>query len=451
MISLIALLAFVLVVTLKSISHALGVWLVMMIAHGFLVEVLGPGVIHLPLYSGLIILAAILARKQWNFVQHRSLMLFAILTLVMLIASAQGLDPGRSLNILMLYLKVFMLALLIGGALRTETDVKLLTLYCLGGTVFGALIAIYQYKTGTFTLQNIYVTRAAGLNGDPNDTAMLLLAGVPLAVYWAHAAKKISFQIFFMICLLMLLSSLMLTGSRGGFVSLILISMLFYLRKPSVKATFAGIILVVVAIIILPQSYIERINTLTTGEAKHGGKSLDKRRILLETGVVALFKNPVLGAGAGNYSAAFEIAKGKGVLPNASAGIGKSSHFTAHNMYLEFFIENGFVGGLLLLMIFFISVKNLLVYDRVMKRPRRDRFSFGFCTSLALISMLFSCLFLSQAKSPVLWFLVGLGLAVTKIKPEKIAIDDSVGGTIEKYSKGVILKHSKMPMTLNNK
>jgi len=449
MAALVVILVLISIIALKSVRHALGLWLVIMIAHGFLVGLFGSGVIHLPLFTGLLILVFIVIQKQWRPVQNASLLIFGILTVIMLLAAVQGLDTGRSAFIVLLYLKVFMLALLIGGVLKTDKDVKMLTLYCLAGTVFGALIAIYQYKTGAFALQNIYVERAGGLSSDPNDTAMLLLAGVPIAVYWAHVSEKLTLKVFFLICILVLLFGLILTGSRGGFVSLVLVAMIFYFRKPTIKASFVGIILVITAVIIAPQSYKDRIGTLVTGQDERG-KSLESRSTLLKTGIKAFFNHPVLGVGAGNYSSAFNLAKGMKMVSNTGNSIGKSRNFTAHNMYLEFFIENGLIGGLLLLSIFYMSIKNLFTYDKGQYGNKISQFSFGFCTSLALLGMLFACLFLSQGKNPVLWFLVGIGLAVANIKSSGHVKKVEKNENVKINNDGVIHKKGKSSVLLKN-
>ena len=46
--------------------HAAGMWLIIMIIHGLLVEVLGETAAHLPLYVGVTVSLCILFRGRWS-------------------------------------------------------------------------------------------------------------------------------------------------------------------------------------------------------------------------------------------------------------------------------------------------------------------------------------------------------------------------------------------------
>jgi O-antigen ligase len=113
-----------------------------------------------------------------------------------------------------------------------------------------------------------------------------------------------------------------------------------------------------------------------------------------------------LGIGAGNFGE-FNERMSAGVL------IKKRTHQqVAHNMYLQFFVENGIFSGILFLIILSYPMLSLFKYDKFNK-DEDSVYGLGFCMAASLFALLFAGLFLSTAKNPVLWFFVGIGLATS--------------------------------------
>ncbi len=388
--------------------HALGIWLVMMIIHGFLVELMGDIARHLPMYSGLLILTMIFARRKWVGVQQNILVLFGLLIALMVIAALAGLDPENSMVKIFLYSKGFLLAILIAGTIKNNAQIQTLTLYCLVGIFIGVCLAYYQHFTGTYVIDSPHLKRVGGLSNDPNDTALLLLAGIPLTLYWGVHTKAVYLKLFFYAFFALIIGAVVLTQSRGGFVALCLLLLCIYLRKPTVVTTALGVVLVSVGLLFTPETYWERINTLVTGEER--GRSLSGRMMYVERGVGAFMNNPALGVGMGNFGKAISITNSSAVY----VGQQKTDHKAAHNMYLEFFVENGLIAGIIFLAIFSIALIQLIRYDKS-NESEFSVYGIGFCLAMSLAAMLFAGLFLSQGKNSVLWFFVGLGLAAYMI------------------------------------
>ena len=401
-----------------SVVHAMGLLLALMILHGVLVLWAGESTIHLPLFAGAIILAAILATGTWRKPGGSIIALFAVLILAMCMAAFAGLDQANSLFWLVQYAKGFLLALLVAGIVRSEHDIKLLTLYCLAAVVIGASLTAYQHMTGAYAISTIYEQRASGLTGDPNDTAMLLIIGIPLAWYWFTKSPHIVLKAIFFSALLLLLISVMLTGSRGGFVTLALLAFVIYLKRPTFSVTIIGLVMAGVLTAVVPHAYWDRVETLVAGKDQHGGASLGNRAKLLLTGLEIFSENPLLGVGSGNFGLAFATHGRGGSVRNLasqhlSSQAGKFG--VAHNLHLEFFVEHGVVAGFILWAIFCRALSNLVRYVEVRGDDGGNHFHLGFSLALALGGMLFAGLFLSQGKNPVLWFLVGMGFAVVQV------------------------------------
>jgi hypothetical protein len=401
--------------TIFSTAHGLGLWLVLMIIHGFLVERLGDIGIHMPLYCGLIICISIIVRGQWRGDNIKLMSLIIFLIIGMGITSLQGLNLQLSMLSMFQFIKNFVLVIIISGSVRKIIEVRILSLYCLVALTFGALLTVYQYQTNTFTLSSIYQQRAGGLRGDPNDTAMLLLAGPPIAFYWFIRSKTIFKKLAFLGAFFILIVGLILTESRGAFLALMVVFFGIYLKKATIVTTFSGVILLLVAFVLAPDSYKDRMATLKSGQEQHGGKSLEGRSNLLKTGVLIFFDNIALGVGPGNFGNAFVLRTQQGTTSSRghkSSGSGP----VAHNLYLQFFVENGVIIGGVFLYVLWTAFKGLIRLKDDIHIQGIQKYPIGFLLAMSLTGMLIAGLFLSQGNNPPLWFLIGIGFASYQMK-----------------------------------
>jgi len=422
MLSVLILAAIVAATTAISVVHGLGLWLFLMVVHGALVTALGDSAVHLPMYAGTSVVVVVLLKNRWRPIQPLFLALFVGLVGVMSIAALSGLDQTTSTEELLNYGKAILLSAVVAGSITTVKEARVLSFYLLASLVAGALLTLYQKYTGHYAIKTIYEARAAGLRTDPNDTAMLLVAGVPLQIYWFLRAKGL-LRIPMLLGFGLLHLGILLTGSRGGFVALVAVYAIMYLRRPSVLTTIAGAVLVMTAALAAPQSYRDHIMTLITLREPHGGISLQSREQLLIGGLTILKEHSALGVGAGNFGRAFVMQTAADTGSFNSDAIIDTVGGVAHNMYLEFFVENGVIGGVVFLAIIWFSLRGLTALreaDRAIG-PWSRSYGLGFMLMTSMAGMLVSGLFLSQGKNSVLWFLIGLGLATIRSDVQQIA------------------------------
>ncbi len=386
--------------------HLLGLWLAIMIIHGALVDKLGDAFIHFPLYVGLFATVVIIFRRKWSALPAGISVVIFSLVVLMLLSGLTGIDPDNSSKVFKLYLKGLLLAVLIGGVINNVDQIKTITLYCLAGIIYGVYEAYRQHFTGEYDVNTVNIQRVAGLRGDPNDTAMLLLAGVPLTVYWFTHAKTLYAKLFFIACMISIIGAIVLTGSRGGFIALLLIMLIIFVKKPSFNVAAIGVFIFSIGVLVAPSSYWDRMESLYKGSNR--GSSLKNRSEFVVNGLKIFSDNPLLGVGPGNFGQANDRVN-TGVIIKKQG----QAH-AAHNMYLQFFVENGLFSGMFFLTILYYPLLSLLRFDK----SNKDEFStygLGFCMAVSLFAMLFAGLFLSQAKNSVLWFYIGLGLAASVI------------------------------------
>lgn len=403
MIPVIIIVVFVFAIALRSETHALGLWLSMLITHGFLVEWIGPAAQHLPMYCGLFLIAISVSRGKWTLMPAENWIFLFFFIASITLAALFGIDPSHSITSLVKYSKGFFLAVFIAGFVRDADQVRVVTLYGVAAVCFGASIALYQHFAGAYTIDVGEVQRAGGLSGDPNDAALLMLTGLPLALYWLIRSDNRFARVMFAGVFVIVIAGITLTQSRGGAVALALILLFLFLRRPSIKVFSAGVVLVAVGLLFVSADYWERLQSLGAigSDSEYG--SINIRFRYIEAGIDNFLRNPVFGVGMGNFGQSLVLYE---------SGFGDWTGHVAHNMYLEFFVENGAIAGLLFLTLLGTIVVRSIRYDGY-TQSENTAYGLGFCVSMSLMAVMIAGLFLSQGKSSVLWFFVGLGLALS--------------------------------------
>src|SRR6185436_14649977 len=109
-----------------------------------------------------------------------------------------------------------------------------------------------------------------GMLNNPNDVAQVLLIGMPLLIFMMIRKRGLPLlRVLAGICLLPLFIVLFKTGSRGGLLTLLVISLLSFARASlASKVKLAGAVMVIAAICVplLPQNIRDRYRTVYTKE-----------------------------------------------------------------------------------------------------------------------------------------------------------------------------------------
>ncbi|HSB95423.1 MAG TPA: O-antigen ligase family protein, partial [Spongiibacteraceae bacterium] len=328
-----------------------------MITHGAVVGWFGEDATHIPMYCGLAIVLIIVIKRQWHGVATWLLAAFGALFTLMAIAALFAANQDMALAFLLQYYRSFIFALLIAGSIRHVDAMKTMSIYCLIGATIGGILALYQTISGNLIISTIYDKRAGGLSDDANDSALLMLGGIPFAIYWFYRAKSLG-KIFSLGALALIGVGIILTGSRGGFVAMSVSLLIVYLRRPNILNTSLAILIIIGGFLFMPDYYKTRFSTLITGKEVNYATSLDLRGKLLQYGIKGLINHPLLGVGPGNFGAAYaEVENASGSSLNGSSP--SKTHMSAHNLYLEFFVENGILTGGILLSIIASAVWGL--------------------------------------------------------------------------------------------
>lgn len=176
---------------------------------------------------------------------------------------------------------------------------------------------------------------------DANDLAAVMAVSTALALGAARRGKGVS-KLVFLACAATTASVVFKTGSRGGFLSLLLTAAVFVLAVPGAKRilwlSVAGLGLVAFWFS-APQATRDRFTTLTDLENDYNATAYFGREEIWKRGVGYALHNPILGVGLGN----FETAEGESIARDGWHG----KWSTAHNAYVQAAAELGIPGLLM--------------------------------------------------------------------------------------------------------
>lgn len=253
---------------------------------------------------------------------------------------------------------------------------------------------------------------AVGVGFDPNDTAYIMVTLIPIVYAMMVREKKIQKLILF-IGLALMLYAIIRTRSRMGFVALILVSALIFLKLNKmalIKGGFVFIILLIIFSSLASAVFWERISTIKNLREDYNITSRFGRIQVWTRGIELMLQNPVLGVGAG----AFMVAEG---LSHSDIG-GKWS--AAHNSFIEIGAETGIPG----LICFIGLIASSLCSLRNMKKRSsaspvlQNNIWLINALEISFYSYIISSLALSLAYSPLLYVLIAYCIILKKLDLE---------------------------------
>lgn len=218
-----------------------------------------------------------------------------------------------------------------------------------------ALYAIYSYLQGHIIVTGSkLVVRIAGLVegmfGNPNDLATGLAILVPISVALAMTRSGMA-RVAFFACTLALVSGIVVTFSRGGFLGLVAMGAVLLWkvgRRNRLMTAFAFCVMLGVFLAMMPGGYASRLTTILNIEEDPTG-SAQARRELLNRGLSLAVNHPVIGLGMGNFH------------------IYSIQEQVAHNSYLEIAAELGLAGLVAYLILIFAPLRSLRRIERETK------------------------------------------------------------------------------------
>jgi len=244
---------------------------------------------------------------------------------------------------------------------------------------------------------------------DPNDIAAICVLTLPLLYFYLKVAKG-KIKIFILGSLITLLFALVLTVSRGGFVGLLITTVLILIKDTYqrwITKLFVVGILALAFILYAPESYWQRINTITS-EQDYNRTSKYGRESAWRQSVKIILSHPFTGTGAGT------IVKAIGESWGPEGG----HWMTSHNSFLQIGAELGIGGLFLFVALLSYSILDMHRLNSLYRREGSPPEYAWLVTSLEISLITFGVVgfFLSWAYQPILFFLIALSGVVKKLE-----------------------------------
>jgi len=315
------------------------------------------------------------------------------------------------------YIRMFVLTFLIVNIIKTEKDLKQISLVLVSLITFLVLYAYHRYKTEGFpiALPSVYYV-------DRNYFAESIVAILPLAfVFYEENVNKLK-KLFFLGVTAAMIAGVILTHSRGGLLALLIVLLFLFLqsRKKFVMIIF-GIVILTLFMPHIGKKYRARMATIKTYEEDPSAKV---RIATWKAGINMIKHHPFLGVGAGNYNDLF-VYYVRGGFAGERKEISKLaySRMSIHNIFLQIASETGLIGGGLFLLAIFNCFMGLHILNRRNNQlPEQKQLNIALPKALG-VSLLGFCgagFFLPGAYYGYLYIILALIIASRKIYTQRI-------------------------------
>jgi hypothetical protein len=251
----------------------------------------------------------------------------------------------------------------------------------------------------------------APLGTDPNVLAMVLNLILPLTVGLFLATRRPAARALLAALIALEASAIIVTFSRGGFLTLATIFVL-YLRTLNKSGEWrwaiAALVLAVAAVPMLPSGYVDRLRTITDINADKT-HSAQERMVNTQTAVAFMLSHPLAAVGLGmNPLVVYELEKAHGVPARI---------LWVHNTYLEYAMDLGLFGlGLFLVLLVVCYGYAVRVRNRSAGVPAlRELSTLAEAIRISIVACAVSGLFLPVAYHPFFYYVTGLAAAAAAV------------------------------------
>jgi O-Antigen ligase len=273
----------------------------------------------------------------------------------MFLATLTSTWRGGSIPLFLVYIRtIFPLLLLIPAVTSSVDDLKRI-INVIG--IAGTTTVLFGLVHRDFSGGRMDINTDGSSIQDPNDFAAHILAVLPAIAYLMFAKERPIFvKVFGAGIFGAALLEMMSTGSRGGFVAL-LVTLVYIVLTGSSKLRLSLMVglplLGLMAVPFVPQKSVDRLKSLfiSSDADKTASESADARRALLMASLEVTVRKPLLGVGPGQFA-------------DYQAGVAAESHqkgmwHETHNGYTQISSECGIPAALLYLSAVYITFKSL--------------------------------------------------------------------------------------------
>ena len=202
------------------------------------------------------------------------------------------------------FIRCVIMFVVIVNVVRTKTRLKGLLFLALGASLWLSVQAISDYHQGLMTIEGYRASgRGTGIFGNTNDMALHVVTIFPIAIALLFGSKGPLGKLFYGVCATLMLGGIVLSYSRGAFISLIIVVVFIAMRigpRHRLGIVMAVVMLGGAVLLFAPDKYGGRLLSIFVPSLDPGGSS-DARRGELMRSLYLAIRHPLLGIGMGNY------------------------------------------------------------------------------------------------------------------------------------------------------
>jgi O-antigen ligase len=325
-----------------------------------------------------------------------------------LLSIPMAIDPSEAWNTFVDFLiKTILIFLVLVNVVRTENRMKLLMYLALVVSIYLCIHLIDDYRSGVFTIGSADTNTQRvggaikGLFDNSNDLALHLVTMIPLALVLGLENKNPLRKIIFWGIALLMIASVIITFSRGGFLGLIAMALLMVRKigRRNKSMAFAALALgVVFFLAVAPGAYAGRISTIFNSAGDLTGSSSQRTEVLKRSIWVTL-RYPVFGVGLGNFH-------------HKSA-----QELGTHNAYTQVSSEMGIAAMVCYIILLVHPFRKLRMIERDMfERNDNSRYYyFAIGLQASLLGYMVASFFAAVAYQWYIYYLVAYAIALRRI------------------------------------
>jgi O-antigen ligase len=319
-----------------------------------------------------------------------------------------AIDPSEAWTTFVDFLiKTILIFIVLVNVVRTELRMKMLFWLVLAVSIYLSVNVIRDYQLGIFTIgdaeQNTQRVGGAikGLFDNSNDLALHLVTMIPIAFVLAFENKNPLRRILCWGTTLLMIAAVIITFSRGGFIALIVMSLVLVrkLGRRNKSTAMAALVLgVVFFLAVAPASYSGRLSTIFDSASDLTGSSSQRTAVLKRSIWVAL-RYPLFGVGLGNFHHKSEQELG------------------THNAYTQVASEMGIAAMVCYIMFLVHPIKKLRMIERELFERKENSRLYYLAIGLqgSLIAYMVASFFAAVAYQWYIYYLVAYAIALRRI------------------------------------
>lgn len=311
-----------------------------------------------------------------NSIKYPKLYLFflSLFLLSVIIGSIFNYRLKSSPKIFIIYIVYIILGLMIPYIVNSKYKLKVSLKSIAFTSIFICIYGLYQFiygapmdKNWIDTTFGSNIIRVYSVFGNPNVFGEYLILIIPIIFFLFKTTKSKTYKIIYFLTMLLAISNVFMTFSRGSLVGLIIGILIVVLLKAREYLPLL-IIMGIISPFFLSDSMLKRILSIFSPK----DTSTNYRRTIYRISIDILKDNYLTGIGLGQFQEVYKF---------YSLGIAKSFH--GHNTYLMIFIELGILGFFSFLFMF-ISWSRLIF--STLKSKDREIGLIAICIFAGIIS-----------------------------------------------------------------